>query len=55
MIFTHGRAKEMLCKCCANLGIKKVKVLKSLDDLLFQAVEPDAAVNQLLHKYVSAR
>ncbi len=28
MIFTHGRAKEMLCKCCANLGIKKVKVLK---------------------------
>ena len=20
---SHGRAKEMLCKCCANLGIKK--------------------------------
>ena len=25
---SHVRAKEMLCKCCANLGIKKVKVLK---------------------------
>ena len=25
---SHGREKEMLCKCCANLGIKKVKVLK---------------------------
>ena len=25
---SYDRAKEMLCKCCANLGIKKVKVLK---------------------------
>ena len=25
---SHGRAEEMLCKRCANLGIKKVKVLK---------------------------
>ena len=25
---SHVRAKEMLCKCCANLGIKKVKALK---------------------------
>ena len=25
---SHGWANEMLCKCCANLGIKKVKALK---------------------------
>ncbi len=24
---SHGREKEMLCKCCANLGNKKVKAL----------------------------